>query len=94
MRIMNAILALALPRKGYIPLWNTSPVQNVLTRYLTNNVVSTEQEGIIEHVYRYEIPDVWEIEDKLVNGNVAPLAQITLRQVVGDESLSNTIIID
>ena len=94
-RVMNAIIALSLPRKGYIPLWNTSPEQRIFTRYLGNVQVIAEQEGIIEQVYKYEIPDVWEIEDIVVSSNIVPLAQITLHLTTdGDSDSGSNIIID
>jgi hypothetical protein len=92
-RVMNAIVALSLPRRGYIPLYNFTPTQKVFTRYIGNVQVLGEQEGIIEQIYKYEIPDVWEIEDTTIPHNIAPIGQITLQMIVEDDSVSSNTII-
>jgi len=76
-RILNAILALAIPRRGYIPWW-TDGTKTFFARYLNYYNRTDTDEGIIEHVYAYEIPDAWDHEDIEVIASVAKINEITL----------------
>lgn len=76
-RILNAILALAVPRRGYIP-WYTDPTKTFFARFLNYYDRTDNDEGIIEHVYAYEIPDAWDHDDVEVIASVAKINEITL----------------
>lgn len=80
-RILNSILALAIPRRGYIP-WYTNEDENetksFFARYLNYYKKNDTKSGIIEHVYSYEIPDAWESEDIEKLSSVAKISEITL----------------
>lgn len=76
-RILNAILALAVPRRGYLP-WYNDGTKSLFARYLNYYDQSNIDEGIIEHVYAYEIPDAWDTEDIEIDAFIAKIAEITL----------------
>lgn len=76
-RIATAILSLALPKKGYIPLYNDSNY-NLFCRNLNSADISNEEVGLIEKYFAYEVPDLWDMEDELVEANIAKLTEITL----------------
>lgn len=62
-RVLNAILALSVPRRGYIP-WYNDATKSFFARFLNYYDRTDEDEGIIEHVYAYEIPDAWDMDDR------------------------------
>ena len=76
-RVLNAILALAIPRRGYLP-WYSDANKSFFARYLNYYDRTNTDEGIIERVYAYEIPDAWDHEDIEVYTSVAKMAEITL----------------
>lgn len=76
-RILNAIIALSVPRRGYIP-WYNDGTKTLFARYLNYYDQSNVDEGIIEHVYAYEVPDVWDHEDVEAYATIAKMAEITL----------------
>ncbi len=79
LRVLRSILIMALPRRGYIN-WYTDnelqPTQNLLCRYLTQHNLDWEQEGIMEKVYRFTIPDVHVHDDILTDIVVPPIKVI------------------
>lgn len=78
MRVLQSILALALPRRAYIRTYD-----NTTTIFLRNIGFFAQDraaEGILERVYSYEIPDHWERDPAVVNTGIAPLAEFTLEQ--------------
>lgn len=77
-RIMNAILALSIPRRGYIPWYNDS-TKTFFARFLNYYDRTDEDEGIIEHVYAYEIPDAWDQDDRddPLHPTIAKINEIT-----------------
>ena len=76
-RILNAILALSVSRRGYLP-WYNDATKSFFTRYLNYYDQSNESQGIIEHVYAYEVPDVWDREDVELYSSIAKMTEITL----------------
>jgi len=76
-RILNAVMALAIPRRGYLP-WYNDATKTFFVRYLNYYDQSNTGEGIIEHVYAYEIPDAWDREDVEVYATIAKISKITL----------------
>jgi hypothetical protein len=82
-RVLNAIMSLAIPRRGYIPWYNDS-TKSFFARFLNYYDRTDEDEGIIEHVYAYEIPDAWDSDDSEFNSvvtgdnTIAKIGEITL----------------
>lgn len=90
MRVLHGIMNEALPRRGYVPWYDKEGLQpsfNLLIRYISMADYSFLPEGIIEKVYRYEIPDVHEIDDKLILKTVSPIKNIdvTIKDDKGKE---------
>ena len=75
-RILNAILALSIPRRGYIPYYTDSSTR-FFTRYLNYYDADSTKEGIIEKVYGYEIPDVWDVNDVTFANSISKISQIS-----------------
>lgn len=88
-RILQAIMSLALPVRGYIPIFDRQNLvflnQNFFIRKLQGSYLAQTQEGIMEYVYRYQIPDIFEVEEKLVATGIAKINEITTNiQVQGN----------
>lgn len=68
-RVLHGIMVNALPRRGYMK-WYTEPTlrlfENIFIRYISFSEFNYNDEGIIEKVYRYEIPDTHEIDEQLI----------------------------
>lgn len=81
LRVLRYILIMTLPRRGYIN-WYTEQelgkTNNLLCRYLTQHDLDWEQEGIMEKVYRFTIPDIHVHDDILVDLEVPPIKIIHL----------------
>lgn len=80
-RVLHEIMVQCLPRRGYVPWYNQDgllPSFNLLVRYLSMADYSWTAEGIIEKVYRYEIPDAHEVDDKIIIDNVSSIKQINV----------------
>jgi len=77
-RVLHGLMVSVLPRRGYIKWYGDTalrPTGNLLNRYVSNGDFSWNTEGIVEKVYRYEIPDVHEIDPEIIT-SVAPITQI------------------
>lgn len=82
-RVLHGIMVSVLPRRGYIHWYGDSelrPSGNLLNRYVSNFDHSLLAEGIIEKVYRYEIPDAHEI-DPITLVQVSPIKQIEIPNI-------------
>jgi hypothetical protein len=94
-RILHSLVALSLPKRGYIPFYNDSSqhfyIENFSYRNLDNTI-----EGINEDVYMYTSKDIFETEEVL-SGSTKPITEITVETNEGELGSSkpfNTIIID
>jgi len=77
LRIMNAILSLAIPRRGYHKFFN-DPTRSFFVRNLDYYDADNEDDGIMEKVYGYQIPDCWDAEDVEFATGIAKMTEITL----------------
>jgi hypothetical protein len=91
-RVLHEIMVQSLPRRGYLP-WYTDnglrPHSNLLVRYISMADYSFLAEGIIEKVYRYEIPDAHEVDDAILQTNIPPITTITLDLGNNNEMIIN-----
>lgn len=96
LRTMQAIQALALPRRGYISLHDPTmqfPTdQNIFIRNLAFQDLGNKEEGILEKLYRYEIPDTYEIDDEFLQA-IAAINEITLETKDEDDNTLSTLVI-
>lgn len=76
-RVLNSILALAVPRRAYIP-WYTDKTQFIFCRNINFFNANNPDVGLIEKVYAYEIPDCWDSESRLVEQGVPKITDIAL----------------
>lgn len=77
-RIMNAIISLALPSRGYIPIYNDS--NSLILTELLSMVPNYEKNNsdVMENIYRYVIRDIYQYEMILSGNTVAPLIEVDL----------------
>ncbi len=76
-RILNSLLSISVQRRGYIPFYN-DPNQSFFARYIGYYDGDNVDEGIIEKVYGYEIPDCWDASNVVVKSDVSKMNEITL----------------
>jgi hypothetical protein len=76
-RIMNAIISLAVPRKGYLEIYKETPdgeIDYLFTNFLSYVPVREfSSPGIMETIARYMCPDLTEINHIPVAQNISPL---------------------
>ena len=81
LRIIQALIALALPRRGYIK-FHFEPVPTFSGNLFIENMAFTDHpqtvEGVMEKIYRFRIVDVWETECIVLATNIAPIDNITV----------------
>lgn len=83
MRILNAIMSLSIPVRGYIPFYNDNN-ENFFVRKLSGYNAPQTDEGIQETVYRFQVPDVYEVVNSIVATGIAKLSEITIDNKVQD----------
>jgi len=76
-RIMHGIVSLALPKRGYIPLYNNANSRMFVEQYSYRNIPDS-LEGINEDIYMYRVTDIFETENETVQEGIAPITQITV----------------
>lgn len=76
-RLLNAILALCIPKRGYVPFWSDA-TERFFVKYLNYYDGPGNIDGAIEKIYAYEIQDVWDREDIEIDAVVAKMTEITL----------------
>lgn len=74
-RIMSQILALALPARGYVKIWQTSTNEKIFVRQSGFSETSFTEEGYREAGYMYTVEDVWDI-DQVALPSVSPILYI------------------
>ena len=90
-RVLHEIMVQSLPRRGYVPWYTKSELQpdfNLMVRYISMADYSWNAEGIIEKVYRYEIPDAHEVDDRVILENVVPIKVINVN-IEGTGQINN-----
>lgn len=81
-RICQGILSLALQVRGYLPLYNLTPNEIIPTgNFFYQKVGFSDlpnlEEGVVEHVFKYKISDVYEI-DCIVDGAASLITDLSL----------------
>ena len=75
--IAVAAVIFDLTRKGYIPWYNRS-TKKFFIRFINYFNADNNDQGIIEKVYGYEIPDCWDREDVEVASGIAKMTDIEM----------------
>ena len=83
MRVINAIMSLSIPVRGYIPFYNDE-TKNFFVRKLSGFNAPQTDEGIQEVVYRFQVPDVFEVEAKIVATDISPITEIRVDTNIED----------
>jgi hypothetical protein len=76
-RILNAILALALQRRSYIPFYDGTS-NTFFCRHMNFFNGDDMDTGIIEKIHAYQIPDCWDTNDREFATGIAKMTQIDL----------------
>lgn len=91
MRILNALIALALPKRG----WITSTYSQDKF-FLYNNASPMLRDidiSLIENIYQYVFPDLFEVGSKIDDGNpISPLKEVTIGVDINDKLQQEDII--
>lgn len=80
-RILHGVNAVTLPRRGYLG-WHDKEFMrsgNLFFKYISFYQNEFPEEGIIEKIYRYMVPDVHEIDD-LPIGIAPPIIEIDFNE--------------
>ena len=95
-RIMTQILALSLPKRGYINWWDqgVDEKEKPFIRQVGYDDRTMADQGFREEKYIYVVEDIWEIAETPIAGNVAPIQEITVeeRTVDPDQTTPDTTI--
>lgn len=82
-RVMHELVALALPKRGYINTF-LNPTQKIFVRQYSYRDIPNTSKGIDEQVYLYEVKDIFETDDKVVQQDIKPLVEIKIIPHLGD----------
>lgn len=74
-RILHGILALSVPKRGYVPFYNDETKRIFVNQYSYRNINNTV-EGIMEDIYMYKANDIFETNDVIVGTNIKPITEI------------------
>lgn len=92
MRVMEALLSLALPIRGYINSHDeTSQIFLEQTGFTQSNNVT---DGIMENIYAYTASDLYETEHVVVANQISPINQITVETYLPDIDHPGPTIVD
>lgn len=78
-RIMHAIIGKALTTRKYIQVYNdlNNPKAKFFARQVSYNDYNELDEGVMERIYTYEVPDIYQTEFE-IGPTVAPITEITI----------------
>jgi len=82
-RIMLSVIALALPKRGYIPLYNEAD-KKIFIRQISYRSQPDATYGVNEHIYMYQVQDIFETEPQIMGRLIAPISEITVDTQIGD----------
>jgi hypothetical protein len=79
-RVMNDIISKVLPKRGYIKRHNSDFLTSGNLFIKLNDAQKSENlpEGIMERVFRYELPEVQDLPDTILAGLILPIKEFNL----------------
>jgi hypothetical protein len=77
-RILNALLAKAIPRRAYIPFVQELE-GNFFIEQQSSFLSPDAMKGMKETIFRFSVPDLFEIDDITIQENIKPLTRIDLQ---------------
>lgn len=95
MRVMNNLIVSVFPKRGYIKTLDNSQLQlsgNFFVRMIDAQKDDDLPEGVMERIFRFEIPDLNEIDNQVLEGNISPMKEITTEITVNDSPSSSLIV--
>ena len=87
-RILNSLVALALPKRGYIEFYD-DPTNLLFIRQYTYRDYPITIEGIMEETYYYEAMDIFDTEDEVVKTNISKIEEIKVEKILGTPTNEN-----
>ena len=65
---------------------------NLFVRNISYTNVWNREESLIERVYRYEIPDIFEILDRVIQEDIAPIEEITVQPIINNKDMTDFVV--
>lgn len=86
-RVMNDIVSQVLPKRGYIKRYNSDFLKSGNYYIKLTDAQKSENlpEGIIERIFRYELPEVQDLPDTIFAGNISPIKTIETEVIVPED---------
>jgi len=81
MRIMNAIVALSLPRRGYVEFYD-DPDHNFFIENTGSNAYDNTRDNQMDRIIAYSVPDLYDIEDIVISNSIAPIQEIRVEPTI------------
>jgi len=81
MRILNAVVALSLPRRGYIEFYD-DPDHKFFIENTGSNSYDNTRDNQIDKIIAYTAPDLYDIEEIILNNNIAPIQEIRIEPTI------------
>lgn len=91
MRIMNSIIALALPRRGYIEFYNDN-TEKFFIENTGSNDRQLSRDNQSQRTIAYTVLDLYDIEERVIETNIPPIDEITIETEVNENEDETTII--
>lgn len=82
-RVMNSVIALSLPRRGYIEFYD-EPDQKFFIENTGANAYDNTRDDQIDRIIAYTIPDLYDIEQIVISNTIAPIQQIRIEPTIND----------
>lgn len=87
-RVLNGIILKTFPRRGYMKWYGDTELKlasNLFINYVSHSEFNWQEEGIVEKVYRFVIPDVREIDpETMVDSNGDPIIIPEIQEISSD----------
>ena len=83
-RVCHAIVALALPKRGYVKLI-TDPTTNFFVEVFSYRNIPDPSYNITEDIYMYKVSDMYETDDTIVEEGIKPMTEITADIKIGTQ---------
>lgn len=90
-RVLHGILALAMPKRGYLPLYNNPEVRFFIEAFSYRNIPNPG-DNIVEDVYMYKASDMYETENEIIAEGIVPITQINVDMKLGTKDKPNSAI--
>lgn len=91
MRVMNAVIALALPRRGYIPFYD-DPDYKFYIENTQSNSYDSARDNIMERILAYKSPDLYDRAEITALSNIAQINEIRIEPTVNGSDTDPIIV--